>query len=115
MKGIAWDRGQRRQATEISTITNINHKIETYNMVPDNVVVSFLSKELDRETSDIANSIGAALLTTSSTQTEENLSLLASGVEELGASQLSDFRVCDLEFTPGTSSFGVNDSAMFVK
>lgn len=83
-------------------------------MVSDNVVVSFLSKELYRETSDIANSIGAALLTTSGTETEENLSLLASGVEELGASQLSDFRVCDFEFSPGPSSFGVNHPAMFV-
>lgn len=83
-------------------------------MVPDNIVVSFLCEELDRETSDIANSIGAALLTTSGTETEENLCLLTSGVKKLGASQLSDFRVCDFEFSPGTSSFGVNDSAMIV-
>lgn len=83
-------------------------------MVPDNIVVSFLGEELDRETSDIANSIGAALLTASGTETEENLRLLASGVEELGASQLSDLRICNFEFSPGTSSFGVNDSAMFI-
>lgn len=95
-------------------MTTIRHSIGTYNMVPDNVIVSFLSEELDREASDIANSIGAALLTASGTKTEENLCLLASGVEELGASQLSDFRVCDFEFSPGTSGFGVNDSARFV-
>jgi hypothetical protein len=79
-------------------------------MVPDNVIVSFLCEELDRETSNIANSIGAALLTTSGTETEENLGLLASGVEELGASQLSNLGVGDFEFSPGTSSLGVDDS-----
>jgi len=79
-------------------------------VVPDDIVVSFLSEELDRETTDIANSISTALLTASGAETEENLGLLASGVEELGAGQLSDFRVSDLEFTPGTGSLGVDDS-----
>lgn len=114
MKGIAWDRGRRRQAKAVNKRTTIDHRTETYNMVPDNVIVSFLCEELDRETSNIANSIGAALLTTSGTETEENLGLFASGVEELGASQLSNLGVGDFKFSPGTSSLGVDDSAMFV-
>jgi hypothetical protein len=83
-------------------------------VVPYDVVVSFLCEELDRESSDIANGIGAALLTTSGAETEENLSLLASGIKELGASQLSDLGVCNFEFTPSTSGLGMDDSAMFV-
>jgi hypothetical protein len=80
-------------------------------VVPDDIIVSLLCVELDREASNIADSVGAALFSASGTQSEKDLSLLANGIKELGASQLGDFRVGDFEFSPGTSGLCMNNSA----
>lgn len=83
----------------------------TYNVVPNNIIISLLCVELDREPSNIADCVGAALLSTGGAQSEEDLSLLANGIKELGTSQLGDFRVGDFEFSPGTSGLCMNNSA----
>jgi hypothetical protein len=80
-------------------------------VVPDNIIVSLLRVKLDREASDIADSVGAALFSTSGAQSEKDLSLLTNGIKELGTSQFGDFRVGDFKFSPGTSCLCVNNSA----
>jgi hypothetical protein len=81
----------------------------TYNMISNNVVVSLLGEELDRKASDISNGISTALLTTGSTETEENRRLLADAIEKFGGCEVGDV-IHDFEFSPSSSSFGVNDS-----
>jgi hypothetical protein len=53
-------------------------------MVSHNVMVSFLGEEFDREAPHIPNGICTALLAAGSTKTEQNWSLLADSIQELG-------------------------------
>lgn len=78
-------------------------------MIANNVVVAFLRKEFDGEASHIPNCVRTALFSSSSAEAEEHLGLLANAIEELGAGQRGNI-VGDLEFTPSTGSFGMNDS-----
>jgi hypothetical protein len=79
-------------------------------MVSDNIMVSVLGEELDRVSTNITNSVGTALFTSSRTQAEEKRRLLANAVEEFGGCQVGDV-VCNFEFTPGAGCFGVDNSA----
>ena len=45
-------------------------RVNTYNMVPYNIVIAFLREEFDRKASHIADGVCATLLTASSAQTE---------------------------------------------
>ena len=80
-------------------------------MVPDNIIVSLLCVELDREASNITDSVSAALFSARGTQSEKDLGLLSDGVKELGTGQFSDFGVGDFKFSPGAGCLGMNDSA----
>lgn len=79
-------------------------------MVPYNVVVAILCKEFDREPSHIPDSVCTALLPASGAQTEQHRGFLAHSIEELGRCERRDI-IGDLEFSPRTSSFGVNNPA----
>jgi hypothetical protein len=85
-------------------------KQATYDVVSNDIMVSILGEELDRVSTNITNSISTALLTPSGAQTEEQRSLLANTIKELGCRQVGDV-VCNLKFTPCTSCFGVDDAA----
>lgn len=83
--------------------------MKTYNVVSNDVMVTLLGEELDREASHITNGVCTALLATSGAKTEEHWSLLANAIEELGRGE-GGYVVGDFEFTPGTGSLSMNNS-----
>jgi hypothetical protein len=78
-------------------------------MISNNVMVPLLSEELDRETSDISYGICTTLLTTSGAESEENWCFLADAIQKFSSGEVR-YVISDLEFTPSSSSFGVDDS-----
>lgn len=83
--------------------------MKTYNVVSNDVMVTLLGEELDREASHITNGVCTALLATSGAKTKEHWSLLANAIEELGRGE-GGYVVGDFEFTPGTGSLSMNNS-----
>jgi hypothetical protein len=81
-------------------------------MISNNVVVTILSKEFDRKASDISDGVGASLLTASGTESKENWGFFPNSTEEFGSGKVRDV-VCDFEFAPSPSSFGMNDSMQY--
>jgi hypothetical protein len=81
-------------------------------MVSHNVMVSFLGEEFDREAPHIPNGICTALLAAGSTKTEQNWSLLADSIQELGRGERRNV-VGHFELAPGTGSLSMNNSVQF--
>lgn len=77
-------------------------------MVADNVMVALLGIKLDGKATDIANSVGATLFTTSSAQTEENGGFLAHAIQKVSRCDMGDV-ICDFELSQSTRSFGMNN------
>lgn len=75
-------------------------------------MVSFLSKELDREASYIPDSICTALLAAGSTQAEQYWCLLADSIHELGRGERR-YIISYFELAPGTGSLGMDNSVQF--
>jgi hypothetical protein len=78
-------------------------------MISNNVMVPLLSEELDREASDISYGICTTLLTTSGAESEENWCFLANAIQEFSSGEVR-YVISDFEFTPSSSSFGMDDS-----
>lgn len=81
-------------------------------MVSHNVMVSFLSEELDRETSHIPDSIRTALFAAGCTQTEQNWGFLADSIQELGRGERRDI-ISYFELAPGASSLSMDNPVKF--
>lgn len=84
--------------------------MKTHNVIPYNVVIAVLCKKFDREPSHIPDSVCTALFPASGAQTEQHRSFLAHAIEELGRRERG-YIIGDLELSPRTSCFGMNNSA----
>jgi len=82
---------------------------ENWSVVTNHIPVTFFSIELDCETTGVASSVSATLLTTDSGETKEDGSLLANLVQELGLGNLAKV-VSDLKDTMGTGTLGVDNT-----
>lgn len=58
--------------------------MNTYNVVPYNIMITLLCEEFDRKASHIADSVCATLFTSSGAQTEQNGSFLSNTIQEFG-------------------------------
>jgi hypothetical protein len=75
-------------------------------------MVSFLGEELDRETSYIPDSICTTLLAAGCTKAEQNWSLLADSIQELGRRERRNI-ISYFELAPGACSLSMDNSVKF--
>lgn len=68
----------------------IQQQTKAYDIVEHKVLVAFLSLELQRPTSNIANAICTPTLWANSRNSKQSLRLLADAVQELGRGQMRD-------------------------
>lgn len=84
-------------------------KEENRGVVVNKVQVTLLGVQLGGETTRVSGSISRARLTTDSGETGEGLGLLTDGVQEFGATDVSDI-VSDLEVSESTGTLSMNNS-----
>lgn len=81
-------------------------------MVSNNVMITFLGEEFDREASHIPNGVCATLFTTSRTEAEQDWSLLADSIHKLGRGERGNI-ISYFKLAPGTGCLSVNNSTNF--
>lgn len=81
-------------------------------MISHNIMISFLSEELHRETSHIADGICTAFLAAGCTKAEQDSSLLAGSIQELGRGERGNI-IGYFELAPSTSCLSMDNSVKF--